>query len=125
MFIQITKFSIMVDTTCLGLTLSLLSMSLILDIGLISGIAYELCTEPFESRTSHKDGLLVYALLIFTLIALGLIIAILMLTTLLIKERNHTVSPNINLLEQKGPDFEINRIRRRHSSYCFLRQMNF
>ena len=115
----------MVDTTCHGLTISLLSMSLILDIGLISGMVHELSTEPFDSRTSHKDGLLVYALLIFALIALGLIVAILMLTTLLIKERNYTVSPNPNLLEPKYPDFEINRIRRRHSSHCFLRQLNF
>ena len=116
----------MVETTCLCHTLSLLSVLLISDIGLISGIAHALSTEPNDSRTIHEDGLLVYALSILTLIALGLIIAILMLTTLLIKERNNTVSPNPNLLEQKYPDFEINRIRRRHSSHCFyLNQMNF
>ena len=115
----------MVDTECRVLTISLLSLLLISDIGLISGIMHGLSTEPIDSRTIHEDGLLVYALSILTLIALGLIIAILMLTTLLIKERNNTVSPNTNLLEQKYPDFEINRIRRRHSSYCYLSQMNF
>ena len=115
----------MVDTECRVLTISLLSLLLISDIGLISGIMHGLSTEPLDSRTIHEDGLLVYALSILTLIALGLSVAILMLTTLMIKERNNTVSPNPNLLEQKYPDFERNRIRRRHSSYCLLKQMNF
>ena len=115
----------MVDTECRVLTISLLSLLLISDIGLISGIAHGLSTEPLDSRTIHEDGLLVYALSILTLIALGLIIAILMLTTLLIKERNNTISPNPNLLEQKYPGFGINSIQRRHSSHCFLSQMNF
>ena len=108
----------MVETTCLCHTISLLSVLLLSDIGLISGIAYALSTEPNESRTIHEDGLLAYALLALSLIALGLLTAIVMLASLLIKTKNNVLSPNTHLLEQKYPGFETKRIRRRHSSYC-------
>ena len=85
----------MAETTCLCHTISLLSVLLISDIGLISGIAHALSTEPNDSRTIHEDGLLAYALLTLSLIALGLMIAILMLASLLIKTMKNILSPNI------------------------------
>ena len=111
----------MAETTCLCHTISLLSVLLISDIGLISGIAHALSTEPNDSRTIHEDGLLAYALLALSLIALGLMIAILMLASLLIKTMKNILSPNTNLPdlpEQKYPWLGTNRIRRRHSSHC-------
>ena len=108
----------MVDTTCLCHTISLLSVLLLSDIGLISGIAHALSTEQNDSRTIHEDGLLAYALLILSLIAVGLMSAIVMLASLLIKTKNNILSPNTPLVEQKYPGFERNWIRRRHSSHC-------
>ena len=108
----------MVDTTCLCHTISLLSVILISDIGLISGIAHALSTEPNDSRTIHEDGLLAYALVILSLIALGLMVAIVMLASLLIKTMNNILSPSKNLPEHIYDGFEANRIRRRHSSHC-------
>ena len=108
----------MVETTCLCHTISLLSVLLISDIGLISGIAHALSTEPNDSRTIHEDGLLAYALVILSLIALGLMVAIVMLASLLIKTMNNILSPSKNLPEHIYDGFEANRIRRRHSSHC-------
>ena len=108
----------MVDTTCLCHTISLLSVLLLSDIGLISGIAHALSTESNDSRTIHEDGLLAYALLALSLIALGLMTAIIMLASLLIKTKNNVLSSNTNLPEQKISWIETNWIRRRHSSHC-------
>ena len=108
----------MVDTECRVLTISLLSLLLISDIGLISGIMHGLSTEPIDSRTIHEDGLLAYALVILSLIALGLMVAIVMLASLLIKTMNNILSPSKNLPEHIYDGFEANRIRRRHSSHC-------
>ena len=108
----------MVETKCLCHTISLLSVLLISDIGLISGIAHALSTEPNDSRTIHEDGLLAYALVILSLIALGLMVAIVMLASLLIKTMNNILSPSKNLPEHIYDGFEANRIRRRHSSHC-------
>ena len=108
----------MVETTCLCHTISLLSVLLISNIGLISGIAHALSTEPNDSRTIHEDGLLAYALVILSLIALGLMVAIVMLASLLIKTMNNILSPSKNLPEHIYDGFEANRIRRRHSSHC-------
>ena len=108
----------MVDTTCLCHTISLLSVLLISDIGVISGIAHALSTDPNDSRTIHEDGLLAYALLILSLIAIGLMVAIVMLASLLIKTMNNILSPSTNLPERIWDGFETNRILRRHSSHC-------
>ena len=109
----------MVETTCLCHTISLLSVLLISDIGLISGILHLKSTEPNDSRTIHEDGLLAYALLILSLIAVGLLSAIVMLASLLIKTMNNISSPSTHLPEQRYLGFETNRILRRHSSHCF------
>ena len=108
----------MVETTCLCHTISLLSVLLISDIGLISTIAHALSTGPSDSRTIHEDGLLAYALLALSLIALGLMTAIVMLASLLIKTKNNVLLPNTNLPVLYYPGFETKWIRRRHSSHC-------
>ena len=82
----------MIDTTYLCLTIWLLSVLLFFDIGLISKISQVISTEPNDSRTIHEGGLLAYALVILPLVALGLIIAILMLACLLIKKTNNSLS---------------------------------
>ena len=108
-------FSIMIDTTYLCLTIWLLSVLLFFDIGLISKISQVIYTEPNDRRTTHEGGLLAYALVILPLVALGLIIAILMLACLLIKKTNNSLSPksivskrNDTSLEMKWIDGKIN-----------------
>ena len=103
----LTYFSIMIDTTYLCLTIWLLSVLLFFDIGLISKISQVLSTEPKDSCTIQKGGLLAYALVILPLVALGLIIAILMLACLLIKKTTRTLSPKSILSKRKDPDLEM------------------
>ena len=97
----------MIDTTYNCLTIWLLSVLLFFDIGLISKISQVLSTEPNDSCTIQKGGLLAYALVILPLVALGLIIAILMLTCLLIKTTNNNLSPKSILSKRKDPDLEM------------------
>ena len=102
-----TCFSIMIDTTYLCLTIWLLSVLLFFDIGLISKISQVISTDPNDSFTIQKGSLLAYALVILPLVALGLIIAILMLACLLIKKTTSTLSPKSVLSKRKDPDLEM------------------
>ena len=95
------------DTTYLCLTIWLLSVLLFFDIGLISKISQVISTEPNDRRTTHEGGLLAYALVILPLVALGLIIAILMLACLLIKKTTSTLSPKSVLSKRKDPELEM------------------
>ena len=97
----------MIDTTYNCLTIWLLSVLLFFDIGLISKISQVLSTEPKDSCTIQKGGLLAYALVILPLVALGLIIAILMLACLLIKKTTSTSSPKSVVSKRKDTDLEM------------------
>lgn len=82
----------MVERTTLCSTIILLSMLLITDIGLISGIAHVTMAEPNNGRTVDKDGELVYVLVILPLIAVGMVIVIAILTLpVILKPRNSLV----------------------------------
>ena len=82
----------MVERTSLCPTIILLSMLLITDIGLISGIAHVTMAEPNNGRTVDKDGVLVYVLVILPLIAVGMVIVIAILTLpVILKPRNSLV----------------------------------
>ena len=78
----------MVDRECLGPAIILLSMLLIADIGLISGIAsYRQGAMPRITNDDVNDpegDLLLYGLVILPLIAVGMLIVIAMLTLPLI-----------------------------------------
>ena len=78
----------MVDRACLGPALILLSMLLIADIGLMSGIAsYRQGVIPKITNDDVNDpegDLLLYGLVILPLIAVGMLIVIAMLTLPLI-----------------------------------------
>ena len=97
----------MIDTTYLCLTIWLLSVLLFFDIGLISKISQVISTEPNDRRTIHEGGLLAYALVILPIVALGLIIAILMLTCLLIKKTNNSLSPKSVVSKRKDPNLDM------------------
>ena len=97
----------MIDTTYLCLTIWLLSVLLFFDIGLISKISQVISTDPNDSFTIQKGSLLAYAIVILPLVALGLIIAILMLACLLIKKTTSTLSPKSVLSKRKDPDLEM------------------
>ena len=87
LFYQIAKsFITMVNRACLVPTIILLSMLLIADIGLMSGIASYLGS-PRISNDDANDldgGLLLYGLVILPMIAVGMFIVIAMLTLPLI-----------------------------------------
>ena len=78
----------MVDRACLGPAIILLSISLIADIGLMSGIAsYRQGAMPRITNDDVNDpegDLLVYGLVTITLIAFGMFIVISLLTLPLI-----------------------------------------
>ena len=97
----------MIDTTYLCLTIWLLSVLLFFDIGLISKISQVISTEPNDRRTAHEGGLLAYALVILPIVALGLIIAVLMLTCLLIKKTNKSLSPTSIVSKRKDPNLDM------------------
>ena len=89
LFYQIAKsFITMVNRACLVPTIILLSMLLIADIGLMSGIAsYRQGVIPRISNDDANDpdgGLLLYGLVILPMIAVGMFIVIAMLTLPLI-----------------------------------------
>ena len=82
----------MVEKISLCPTIILLSVLLITDIGLISGIAHVTIAESSNGRTVDKDGVLVYVLVILPLIAVGMVIVIAMLTLpVILKPRNGLV----------------------------------
>ena len=83
----------MVDRTSLCPTIILLSVLLIVDIGLISGIAHVTMAEPSNGRTVDKDGVLVYVLVILPLIAVGMVIVIAMLTLPVILKPQNSLVP--------------------------------
>ena len=89
----------MVDRTSLCPIIILLSVLLIADIGLISGIAHVTMAEPNNGRTVDKDGVLVYVLVILPLIAMGMVIVIAMLTLPVILKPQNSLVP-----EQPPPD---------------------
>ena len=96
----------MIDTTYLCLTIWLLSVLLFFDIGLISKISKVISSESDDRLATHEGGLLAYALVILPVVALGLIIAVLMLTCLLIKKTNDSLSPKSIVSKQKDPNLE-------------------
>ena len=71
----------------------LLSVLLIADIGLISGIAHVTMAEPSNGRTVDKDSVLVYVLVILPLIAVGMVIVIAMLTIPVILKPQNSLVP--------------------------------
>ena len=82
----------MVDRTSLCPIIILLSVLLIADIGLISGIAHVTMAEPNNGRTADKDGVLIYVVVILPLIAVGMVIVISMLTLpVILKPKNSLV----------------------------------
>ena len=83
----------MVERTSLSPTIILLSVLLIVDIGLISGIAHVTMAEPSNGRTVDKDGVLVYVLVILPLIAVGMVIVIAMLTLPVILKPQNSLVP--------------------------------
>ena len=83
----------MVDRTSLCPIIILLSVLLIADIGLISGIAHVTMAEPNNGRTVDKDGVLVYVLVILPLIAVGMVIVIAMLTLPVILKPQNSLVP--------------------------------
>ena len=83
----------MVERTSLSPTIILLSVLLIVDIGLISGIAHVTMAEPSNGRTVDKDGVLVYVLVILPLIAVGMVIVIAMLTIPVILKPQNSLVP--------------------------------
>ena len=83
----------MVERTSLCPTIILLSVLLIVDIGLISGIAHVTMAEPSNGRTVDKDGVLVYVLVILPLIAVGMVIVIAMLTLPVILKPQNSLVP--------------------------------
>ena len=83
----------MVERTSLCPTIILLSVLLIVDIGLISGIAHVTMTAPNNGRTVDKDGVLVYVLVILPLIAMGMVIVIAMLTLPVILKPQNSLVP--------------------------------
>ena len=84
----------MVDRTSLCPIIILLSVLLIADIGLISGIAHVTMAEPNNGRTVDKDGVLVYVLVILPLIAMGMVIVIAMLTLPVILKPQNSLVPD-------------------------------
>ena len=87
------------ERTSLCPTIILLSVLLIVDIGLISGIAHVTIAEPSNGRTVDKDGVLVYVLVILPLIAVGMVIVIAMLTLPVILKPQNSLVP-----EPRPPD---------------------
>ena len=83
----------MVERTSLCPIIILLSVLLIADIGLISGIAHVTMAEPNNGRTVDKDGVLVYVLVILPLIAMGMVIVIAMLTLPVILKPQNSLVP--------------------------------
>ena len=81
------------ERTSLCPTIILLSVLLIVDIGLISGIAHVTMAEPSNGRTVDKDGVLVYVLVILPLIAVGMVIVIAMLTLPVILKPQNSLVP--------------------------------
>ena len=94
----------MVERTSLCPIIILLSVLLIADIGLISGIAHVTMAEPNNGRTVDKDGVLIYVVVILPLIAVGMVIVIAMLTLpVVILKPQHSLVP-----EQPPPDDATN-----------------
>ena len=93
----------MANKACLVSAIILLSMLLIVDIGLMSGIAsYRQGVIPRITNDDVNDpegGLLLYGLVILPLIAVGMFIAISMLTLPLI----YNISPFCNLTPKQHP----------------------
>jgi len=83
----------MVERTSLSPTIILLSVLLIVDIGLISGIAHVTMAEPSNGRTVDKDDVMVYVLVILPLIAVGMVIVIAMLTLPVILKPQNSLMP--------------------------------
>ena len=83
----------MVERTSLSPTIILLSVLLIVDIGLISGIAHVTMAEPSDGRTVDKDDVMVYVLVILPLIAVGMVIVIAMLTLPVILKPQNSLVP--------------------------------
>ena len=83
----------MVERTSLCPIIILLSVLLIADIGLISGIAHVTMAEPNNGRTVDKDGVLVYVVVILPLIAVGMVIVIAMLTLPVILKPQNSLVP--------------------------------
>ena len=83
----------MVERTSLCPIIILLSVLLIADIGLISGIAHVTMAEPNNGRTVDKDGVLIYVVVILPLIAVGMVIVIAMLTPPVILKPQHSLVP--------------------------------
>ena len=88
LFYQIAKsFITMVNRACLVPTIILLSILLIADIGLMSGIAsYRQGVISNDAANDPDGGLLLYGLVILPMIAVGMFIVIAMLTLPLICE---------------------------------------
>ena len=83
----------MVERTSLCPIIILLSVLLIADIGLISGIAHVTMAEPNNGRTVDKDGVLVYVVVILPLIAVGMVIVIAMLTLPVVLKPQNSLVP--------------------------------
>ena len=93
----------MVERTSLCPIIILLSVILIVDIGLISGIAHVTMAKPNNGHTVDKDGVLVYVVVILPLIAVGMVIVIAMLTLPVILKPQNSLVP-----EPPPPDDVIN-----------------
>ena len=102
----------MVERTSLCPIIILLSVLLIADIGLISGIAHAISRTPKDDRSSHENGLRLYVIVSLPFLGFAMIIAIVMLTVSLISKTQHTLSrqpscPNVAVNVPEGPIFAM------------------
>ena len=100
----------MADKMCLCVIL--LNVLLISNICLISGIAHAISRIPKDDRSSHENGLRLYAIVSLPFLGFAMIIAIVMLTVSLISKTHHTLSrqpscPNVAENVPEGPIFAM------------------
>ena len=97
LFYQTFEFTTMANRSCLLPTIILLSVLLLADIGLISGMAQVISRKAKDGGNAPEDGLLLYGLVILPLIAVSMFIVIVMLTISLIGPRQpgHLTTDNL------------------------------